>query len=157
MAYDPTGVTIAELLEMRHLLSRYVDKGITLGSRIVEDRRRRNEGQRTTGSQIHLLTVAHGCPSTHTQARCNSRRLASALAGHGMLIQTDVPRVHFTRLLGFPANYHPSRFGDRTGLGSAWTWVCTSHGLRHQRCSEQCAQGVQLKGRFLIDIVRDLV
>ena len=155
MTYDPTTVTDAELMAMRCLLSGYVDKGMTLDARICQDRLRKNQGQRTTGSQIHLLTVAHGCPSTHAEARSNSRRLANAMVGYGLLVQTDVPRVHFTKVLGFPPNYHPSRFGDRTSLGSAWTWVCASHGMRYGRCSDRCAQGVQLDGRFLIDIVRN--
>ena len=155
MTYDPTSVTTAELLAMRRLLSRYVDKSVNLDALIRKDRRRKDQGQKTTGSQIYLRTVAHGCPSTHAQAKWNARSLADAMVGRGLLVQTDVPRVHFTTALGFVPRYHPSRFGDRTGLGNAWTWACASHGTRYGRCYEKCAQGVRLDGRFLIDVVRN--
>ena len=155
MTYDPTAVTTAELSAMRRLLSRYVDKSVNLDVRIRQDRRRKGQGRKTTGSQIYLLTVAHGCPSTHAQAKRNARRLAGAMDGRGLLVQTDVPCVHFTTALAFLPSYHPSRFGDRTGLGNAWTWACASHGTCYGRCSDECAQGVRLDGRFLIDIVRN--
>ena len=162
MTYDPTTVTLKELGAMERLLRDYTGD---LATHILEDRQRYDAGQRTTGSQLKLLTVAHGYPSTHQQARRNARRLADAVAGEGILAQTDTPRLHYANRNGGlrpdfsethkEGAYHPSRFGKRIGLGSAWTCVCATHNANYERCNGDCRVGVQFNGRFLIDIVRD--
>ncbi len=156
MTYDPVTVTLDELREMERLLRGYTGD---LAEHILEDRRRYDSGARTSGSQLRLLTVVHGCPSTHSQARRNARRLADAIVGEGILAQTDTPRLHYANASGgIDPNYkdaaHPARFGDRIKLGSAWTCVCATHD-DYGSCYGRCLVGVQFKGRFLIDIVRE--
>ena len=155
--YDPTTVTLDELKAMELLLRDYTGD---LASQIHEDRRRYDSGERTSGSQLKLLTVAHGCPSTHLQARCNARRLADALVGEDVFVQTPTPRLHYAMANGgvhpdFSENYHPQQFWNRTNLGYAWTCVCAIHNTDYESCSGTCPVGVQFNGRFLIDIVRE--
>ena len=155
--YDPTTVTLDELVSMEILLREYTGD---LVSQIREDRRRYDIGRRTSGSQLKLLTVAHGCPSTHLQARHNARRLADALVGEDIFVQTRVPRLHYAMANGgvhpdFSENYHPEQFWIRTNLGRAWVCMCAIHNTDYESCSSACPVGVQFNGRFLIDIVRE--
>lgn len=161
MTYDPTTVTLDELMAMERLLRHYTGN---LADRIHEDRRRYDSGARTSGSQLELLTVAHGCPSTHPQARRNARRLADAIVGEGIFVQTQTPRLHYAKKNGglrpdfserHSGAYHPARFGGRTNLGSAWTCVCATHNANYENCDGDCRVGVQLDRRFLIDIARE--
>ena len=161
MTYDPTTVTLDELIEMERLLRGYTGD---LAEHILEDRRRYDSGERTSGSQLKLLTIAHGCPSTHQQARSNARRLADTIVGEGILAQTTTPRLHYANRNGGIRSdfsethkggaFHPSRFGERISLGGAWTCVCTTHNDNYENCDGDCLVGVQLNRRFLIDIVR---
>ena len=158
VTYDSTSVSDDELVAMNDLLSNYVGDIV---AQIHEDRLRYNRGVRTTGSQIKLLTVAHGFPCTHQQARRNARRLADALVGNDLFIQTNVPRFHYASQNGglrpdFSGDYFPGRFGARTNLGPAWICVCAIHNSDYDRCDAKCPIGVQFNGRFLIDIVRGL-
>ena len=134
MTYDPTTVTVDELIAMKVLLHDYMGD---LAVRIQEDRHVYDRGEKTSGSQLKLLTVAHGCPSTHRQARRNARRLADAVVGEGVFAQTSTPRLHCARSNGGirtdfsldhrGGNYHPGRIGIRsTNLGARLV-MCMRH------------------------------
>ena len=161
MTYDPTTVTLRDLVAMERLLRGYTGD---LAEQIHEDCRRHDSGARTSGSQLKLLTVVHGCPSTHSQARHNARRLADTIVGEGILAQTDTPRLHYANRNGGIRSdfsethkggaFHPARFGERISLGGAWTCVCATHNANYENCDGDCRVGVQLNGRFLIDIFR---
>ena len=157
MNYNPVAVTLDELEAMERLLHDYTGD---IATQIHEDRQRYDNGDRTSGSQLKLLTVAHGCPSTHSQARRNARRLADALVGEDIFVQTRTPRLHYAMANGgvrpdFSENYHPQQFWMRTNLGRAWACVCAIHNIDYENCDARCPVGVQCNGRFLIDIVRE--
>lgn len=162
MTFDPTIVTVDELIAIKVLLRDYMGD---LTVQIQEDRHRYDRGEKTSGSQLKLLTVAHGCPSTHRQARRNARRLADAVVGEGVFVQTSTPRLHYARsnggirtdfsLVHRGGNYHPGRFGIRINLGRTWSCACAIHDFDYDSCDIRCFVGVQLNGRFLIDIVRE--
>lgn len=153
MTCNPSTVTLNELIKMEDQLGDYT-KGL-----------RNRQGGQDRSWRLFSLTAAHGCPSTHEEAVPNAETLARSLLGDETLVITGVPRLHYAEAgtrgvsRNFTAafqggSYHPGNFGDRTKLGPKWTLVCAGHRTDYDRCNRCCRVGVQLDGRFLIDIVR---
>ena len=153
MTYNPSTVTLNELIEMEDRLSDYT-KGL-----------RNRQGERDRSWRLFSLTAAHGYPSTHEEAVPNAETLARSLLGDETLVITGVPRLHYAEAgtHGVSRRYsatfrgglfHPGNFGNRTRLGPKRTLVCAGHRTDYDRCNRYCRVGVQLDGRFLIDIVR---
>ena len=155
MTYNPATVTLNELIEMEDRLSDYT-KGL-----------RNRQGGRHGYWRLFSLTAAHGYPSTHEEAAPNAETLARHLLQDPALAVTGVPRLHYAEDMdgtrGVSRRYsatfrgglfHPGNFGNRTRLGPAWTLVCDRHRIDYESCNRSCRVGVQLDGRFLIDIVR---
>ena len=151
--YDPITVTLEELVTMEFLLSNYT-KGL-----------RNDMGSRHGSYQLFSLTAAHGCPSTPEEAEHNAITLARHLLADSTLTFSGHPKLHYAKKSGgmearytarrFGGKYHPGRFGEeRKELGAAWTLVCASHRTNYESCDWSCRVGIQLKGRFLIDLVR---
>ena len=150
--YDPTTVTLDELVAME-FLSRNYTKGL------MNDQESRHRSY-----QLFSLTAAHGCPSTPIEAQRNAITLAQHLLADPMLTFSNHPKLHYAKKNGgmearyttrFGGKYHPGRFGEeRKELGSAWTLVCASHRTNYESCDWSCRVGIQLKGQFLIDLVR---
>lgn len=155
MTYDPTTVTLDELLEMENRLRDYTK------------RLRNKQGQRHGYWRLFSLTAAHGCPSTHEEAVHTAETLAWHLLGDQTLVVEGAPRLHYAEAEDGSRGvsnrfssaskfglFDPGNFGNRTDLGPAWTLACASHHDDYESCNRYCRVGVQFDGRFLIDIVR---
>ena len=83
--YDPTAVTLDELLAMESLLRRYT-KGL-----------RNDQGGRHRSYQLYSLTAAHGCPSTPEEAQRNAITLAQHILADPMLTFSNHPKLHYAK------------------------------------------------------------
>ena len=152
MTYDPTAVTLDELIGMADLLEH-----------------KQKIAAKSYDRALRALEAAHGCPSTHADAHPNAQELARVLSGDPKLtikyprrVYSGNPRLHYADEGGgvhpaFTDYAHPAKFDIRprpprpTGT---WTLICTDHITCYHRCELDCLVGVQFNGQFLIDIVR---